>query len=297
MALLPCPAVSKKKQPPPVFPGLVDTHCHLDYSPMIDDLPATLARAAAAGVQRLVHIGCSRTSMARAVQLAETEREGLPPVYAVIGVHPHEATTLDDQAIAEIADLARSPKVVGIGESGLDYHYNRSPPEVQKAAMDRHLELAERLGKPIILHIRDAHADAMQIVDQRPPTRQGIIHCFTGGPEEARAWLDRGFMLSFSGISTFPSAKPLREAARDCPRDRLLLETDAPYLAPVPMRGRKNEPAYVAFTCANLALLRGEDPQTLARTAAANAERVLGLPPLAVTGAREQRPNAQLSES
>jgi len=273
--------VSKNKQPPPVFPGLVDTHCHLDYSPMIDDLPATLARAAAAGVTRVVHIGCSRTTMAKAVEIAEAPRPDLPPVYTVIGVHPHEATTVDDDAIAEIRALAQSPKVVGIGESGLDYHYNRSPPEIQQAAMARHLELAEELGRPIILHIRDAHADAMEIVDRLPPTRPGIIHCFTGGPEEAQAWLERGFLLSFSGISTFPSAKPLREAARTCPGDRLLLETDAPYLAPVPMRGRKNEPAYVAFTCANLAVLRDEDPHALALQAAANAERVLGLPAIA----------------
>ncbi len=291
--MLRCRAVSsKKKQTPPTLPGLVDTHCHLDYSPMVDDLPATLARAAAAGVTRVVHIGCSRTSMARAVAIAEAERPGLPPVYAVIGVHPHEATTVDDEAIAEITALAASPKVVGIGESGLDYHYNRSPPEVQKEAMDRHLELAERLGKPIILHIRDAHADAMAIIDRRPPSRPGIIHCFTGDPDEARGWLERGFFLSFSGISTFPSAKPLREAARTCPGDRLLLETDAPYLAPVPMRGRKNEPSYVAFTCANLAALRGEDPAALASQAAANAERALGLPAIADIGGREQRPEA-----
>lgn len=271
----------KKKQPPPTFQGLVDTHCHLDYSPMIDDLAGTLERAAAAGIERLIHIGCSLGSMTRAVELAEAERPGLPPVYAVIGVHPHEATTVDDAALATIEGLAASPKVVGIGESGLDYHYNRSPPEVQQRAMAAHIDLAERLRKPLILHIRDAHADAMEIVDRQPATRPGIIHCFTGGPEEAAGWLERGFYLSFSGIATFPSAAGLREAARTCPADRLLLETDAPYLAPVPMRGRKNEPAYVAFTCANLAALRGEDPLALARQAANNAELAFGLPPAA----------------
>lgn len=279
--LLPSARVSKHV--PPRIPGLVDTHCHLDYPPMIDDLDATLRRAAAAGVDRLIHIGCSRRSMARAVELAEAERPGLPPVYAVIGVHPHEATTLDEATLAELEALAASPRVLAIGESGLDYHYNRSPPATQQAAMARHIDLANRLGKPLVLHIRDAHDDALAIVDAQPCERPGIIHCFTGTPEEGARWLDRGFFLSFSGIATFPSATALQEAARACPGDRLLLETDAPYLAPVPMRGRKNEPAYVAFTCARLAALRGQDPADLALQAAANAERAFGLPPAAAS--------------
>lgn len=263
---------------PPHLPHLVDTHCHVDYAPMIDDLAGTLARAAAAGVERIIHVGCSRRSMARAVEIAEAHAAGPPEIYAVIGVHPHEATTLDDAALEEIAALARSPRVVAIGETGLDYHYDRSPRDVQQAAMARHLALAEEIGKPIVLHIRDAHQDALAIVDAAPPSRPGIIHCFTGTPEEGAAWLDRGFFLSFSGITTFPSAQGPRETARMCPPGRLLVETDAPYLAPVPMRGRKNEPAYVAFTCAQIAALRGQDPAALALEAAAASARAFGLP-------------------
>ena len=264
---------------PPHLPHLCDTHCHLDYAPMADDLPATLARAAAAGVERIIHIGCSRRSMAPAVALAEAHAAGAPEIFAAIGVHPHEASTFDDDAAAELAALARSPRVVAIGETGLDYHYDRSPRDAQRAAMARHLALADALHKPVVLHIRDAHADALAVVDATPPARPGIVHCFTGTPEEAAAWLDRGFFLSFSGIATFPSATGPREAARACPPGRLLLETDAPYLAPVPMRGRKNEPAFVAFTCAQLAALRGQDPRDLARESAAAAARAFGLPP------------------
>ena len=260
--------------PPPVFAGLIDTHCHLDYPPMSDDLPATLARAAAVGVERLVHIGCSPARWAPALALADAH----PQVHAAIGIHPHEAPLATDAALAELADLLVHPRVVAVGETGLDYFYDRSPRDVQRHALARQLELARHIGKPIVLHIRDAHADAWAVVDAQDPV-PGIIHCFTGTPDEARGWLDRGYHLSFSGIVTFPTAGPLREAARVCPQDRLVLETDAPYLAPVPVRGRKNEPAYVAYTCAQLAGLRGEPPAELARAAAANARALLHLPP------------------
>jgi len=258
---------------PPTIPGLIDTHCHLDYPPMSDDLDATLARAAAAGVEQLVHIACKPVAWASAVALINTHVQ----VYAVLGVHPHEAPLADEPALATLTDLLRHPKVVAVGETGLDYFYDRSPRGVQQHAMARHLELARAAGKPIVLHIRDAHADAWSVVDAQPSV-PGIIHCFTGTPDEARQWLDRGYHLSFSGIATFPNAPALREAARSCPRDRILLETDAPFLAPVPVRGRKNEPAFIAFTCAQLAQVRGEAPGVLAGAAAANARALLGLP-------------------
>lgn len=260
---------------PPVLPGLVDTHCHLDYPPMADDLAATLQRAAAAGVEQLIHIGCSRRTAAAAVALADAH----PQVFAAVGIHPHEADSADDAALAEIAALAAHPKVVAVGESGLDYFYKNSAPDAQQRALAAHLEIARAADKPLVLHIRDAHADALAVVDAAPPLpRRGVIHCFTGTPEEAAAWLARGYLLSFSGIATFPHADPLRAAARACPADRLLLETDAPYLAPVPVRGRKNEPANVAFTCAHLAAVRGEDPGELARRAGANARAFFRLP-------------------
>lgn len=258
---------------PPTIPGLIDTHCHLDYPPMSEDLAGTLERAAAAGVVRCVHIGCSPAAWAGALALAEAHEQ----VHAVIGIHPHEAMMADDAALRELAGLLTHPRVVAVGETGLDYFYDRSPRAQQLEAMARHLELARACEKPIVLHIRDAHADAWAVVDAQPPV-PGIIHCFTGTPDEARAWLDRGYHLSFSGIATFPSAPGPREAARICPADRFLLETDAPYLAPVPVRGRKNEPAYVAFTCAQLAQVRGEAPEQLARAATANARTLLKLP-------------------
>ncbi|HEY8375909.1 MAG TPA: TatD family hydrolase, partial [Nannocystis sp.] len=178
--------------PPPRLPGLVDTHCHLDYPPMADDLAGTLARAAAAGVEQLVHIGCSRKSAPRAVALVAPH----PHLFAAVGIHPHEASSVDDAAMAEIAALARDPKVVGIGETGLDYHYNRSPPDAQKRALAAHRELARELDKPLILHIRDAHADALEILDAAPPLpRRGIVHCFTGTPDDAEKWLARGYYL------------------------------------------------------------------------------------------------------
>lgn len=258
---------------PPRTPGLIDTHCHLDYSPMADDLAGTLARAAAAGVERCVHIGCSPGAWAPALAIAEAHAQ----VHAAIGIHPHEAVLADADALARLRELLVHPRVVAVGETGLDYHYDRSPRDTQRTAMAAQLELARGVGKPVVLHIRDAHADAWAIVDGQP-AHPGVVHCFTGTPDEARGWLDRGYHLSFSGIATFPNAPGLREAARICPRDRILLETDAPYLAPVPVRGRKNEPAFVAFTCAQLAAVRGEAPEELARAAGANARELLRLP-------------------
>jgi TatD DNase family protein len=174
---------------------------------------------------------------------------------------------------------AHRGRVVAIGETGLDCHYNFSPLPVQATALASHLELARQLDMPIVLHIRDAHEQAWAIVDAQPARQNpGIVHCFSGTPSEAREWVRRGWHLSFSGIATFSTAAPVLEAARQCPADRMLIETDAPYLAPQPMRGRKNEPAYVSFTCAIIAAARGASPETFASCTAANARRVLGLP-------------------
>ena len=269
----PPPSKPPPNKPPPI-PGLIDTHCHLDYAPMSDDLAATLARAADVGVTRFVHIGCTPAAWAPAIAIASAD----PRVHTAIGVHPHEAPLASEAALAELAVLLAHPRVVAVGETGLDYFYDRSPRDVQRDALAAHLGLARRVGKPIVLHIRDAHADAWAVIDAHPAV-PGIVHCFTGTPDEAREWLARGYHLSFSGIVTFPNAGPLREAARACPTDRILLETDAPYLAPGPVRGRKNEPANLAYTCAQLAGIRGEPPEELAAAAAANARALLALPP------------------
>lgn len=243
---------------------------------MADDLVGTLARMHAAGVEQCVHIGCSPGAWSAALALAHAH----PQVHAALGIHPHDAALADPAALTRLAELVIDPRIVAVGETGLDYFYDRAPPAVQRTAMAAQVELARAVDKPVVLHIRDAHADAWAVIDAVPAVA-GIVHCFTGTPDEARGWLDRGYHLSFSGIATFPNAPGLREAARVCPQDRILLETDAPYLAPVPVRGRKNEPAFVAFTCTLLAQVRGEAPEVLARAAGANARRLLRLPPFA----------------
>lgn len=265
---------SKPRPQPPEVPGLIDSHCHLDYAPMSDDLLATLARARAAGVEQLVHIGCSPTSMARAVELAREHEQ----VFASVGIHPHDARLLDDALLEQIEQLAvGEPKVIAIGETGLDYHYDFSPREAQLVAFARQIELARRLDMPLVLHIRDAHADAWSVLDEHPPrANPGVVHCFTGNRAEAERWLELGWHVSFSGIATFKTATELREAVLAVPSDRIMLETDAPYLSPEPLRGRKNEPANVAFTCVALASLRGEQPAALAHAAAANTRALFG---------------------
>lgn len=281
----------KKPRPtPPFVPGLIDSHCHLDYAPMSDDLGATLARAHAAGVEQFVHIGCSPDSMAPAVALARAQ----PRVFASVGIHPHEARHLDDALLAEIEQLASADEVVAIGETGLDYHYDLSPRDAQLVSFARQVELAKRLDLPLVLHMRDAdgrdadgrdadgrdaHADAWALLKEHPPRdNPGVVHCFTGTAAQAQRWLELGWHISFSGIATFKTAVELRRAAALVPSDRIMLETDAPYLAPEPLRGRKNEPANVAFTCVALAELRGQTAPELAKLAADNTRKLLRLP-------------------
>lgn len=269
-------------EPPPCVPGLVDAHCHLDYPPMTDDIDATLDAAARAGVVQLVHVGCSRRSLARAVTLARAHT----PVFAAVGIHPHEADTVDDAVLDDLAAMAEEPKVVAIGETGLDYHYDRSPRDRQRRELARHVALARRLDMPLVLHVRDAHGEAMSVIEHEGPRadRPGMVHCFTGGPAEAERWLQLGFLLSFSGIATFRRSDAIRDAARLCPSERIMLETDAPYLSPEPIRGRKNAPANVAFTCAHLAAARGESPEQLAQAAARNTRALLEMPEPAPEG-------------
>ena len=262
------------------MPGLIDSHCHLDYPPARDEFEATLERARAAGITALLHIGCDPSRFDPALEVvANAPAEG-PAIYTVLGVHPHDATALDESVLERMEREYARPQVVALGEMGLDYHYNRSPPAVQREAFGRQMDLARKLDAPIVLHIREAHEEAWDIVQAHPPRENdpGVVHCFTGTPEEANRWLQLGFCISFSGIATFKTAPGLREAAKNCPDDRILVETDAPFLAPEPMRGRKNEPANVAFTCARLAAERGERAEALALLAAQNTRRLFGLP-------------------
>jgi TatD DNase family protein len=262
---------------PPRVVGLVDAHCHLDYPPMSDDVDAVLAAAAAVGVQQLVHVACSLQTMDRGVALAAAHA----PVFCAVGIHPHEASTTDDAALAKVQALTAEPKVIAVGETGLDYFYDRSPRAAQQRSLAQHVELARRLELPLVLHVRDAHDEALAIVAETGPRSQrpGMVHCFTGTPAEGARWLDLGFDLSFSGVVTFPKSDALRDAARACPADRLHLETDAPYLSPVPVRGPGNQPAHVAFTCVHLAGVRGVAPTELAAAAATNTRALFALPP------------------
>lgn len=196
-------------------------------------------------------------------------------MFATIGVHPHDASKATAETFARLRELAAHPKVLAIGEIGLDYHYDFSPRDVQRAVFKQQLEIAAETGKPIVIHTREAWADTMALVGQAPGLPSaGIMHCFTGNPDQAREALDLGFHLSFGGVLTFPKAETVRAAARMTPEDRLLVETDCPYLAPAPHRGKRNEPAFVAEVARRLAEVRGRTPDEIAELTTRNFERL-----------------------
>jgi len=256
---------------------LIDTHCHLADPKLDGDLEGALERACIAGIAQIVSVGAIGTIECdrRTVEIAERHDN----VFAAIGVHPHDAKDCTPARIAELRELARSPRVVAIGESGLDFHYVHSPADAQEAALRRHLELASDLGKPIVIHCRNAEDRMIEIVRETAlPAAGGVIHCFTGNADAAARFLELGFYISFSGIVTFKNAATVREAARIVPDDRVMVETDAPYLAPEPYRGKRNEPALVRRTLEVLASLRAADPDALAALTASNASRLFRLP-------------------
>lgn len=251
---------------------LVDSHCHLDDSKFDEDREQTIERARAAGVERLLAIGTGNgpPDLEAAVRLAER----YDFIYATIGVHPHDAAKATEETFARLRALAAHPKVVAVGEIGLDYHYDFSPRPVQREVFARQLALAAEARKPIVIHTREAWEDTLEQVTDLP--HGGIMHCFTGDAAQARQALDRGFHLSFGGVLTFPKAESVREAARLAPADRLLVETDCPYLAPVPHRGKRNEPAFMVETVRRLAEVRGTAPEEIAEITTRNFERLCG---------------------
>src|SRR3954468_807831 len=255
---------------------MIDSHCHLDPQYFDADRAEVLARAREAGVEAFVCVGVGRGLEAprAAVALATAE----PDVYATVGVHPHDVAAMHESDWSALAELARRPRVVGVGETGLDYHYDHSPRELQQAAYRRFVTMARTARLAVVSPVRDAHADAATILREEK-AGDGVIHCFSGGVAEARAYLDLGQYLSFSGILTFKNAGNLREAAAFAPLDRILIETDAPYLAPIPHRGRKNEPAYIAETLAALAAVRGIPAAEVDAATATNTRRLFRLPP------------------
>jgi len=246
----------------------VDSHCHLNYKGLVEEQAAVLARARAAGVETMLNIS-TRASEWDAV-LATAERE--PDVFASVGVHPHDADTHPDVETSTLVARARHPKVVGIGESGLDFYYDKSDRDRQRASFRAHIAAARETGLPIIVHTRDAEADTHEILSDEigKGAFTGVIHCFTASRDFADKALALGLYISISGIVTFKNAKDLQETAKTIPQDRLLIETDSPFLAPVPHRGKPCEPAFVADTARFLADLRGEGVEQLAAATAAN---------------------------
>ncbi len=255
------------------LPPLVDSHCHLDPHYLPSGPDDVIARARAVGVIGFVVIGVGKDlAPARAaVALARTHADRIS---ATVGIHPHDASTLDDAAYAELASLAADPHVVAVGEIGLDYHYDHSPRDVQRTVFARLIALARAAKKPIVVHTREAAEDTISLLaSENARDVGGIIHCFSEDRPFAERALDLGFDVSFSGIVTFKTARAIQEVAAWAPLDRILVETDSPYLAPVPMRGKPCEPAYVAYTAARVAELRGIEAAALAEATTANAER------------------------
>jgi TatD DNase family protein len=251
---------------------LVDSHCHLDYYTAAE-LPDVLARAAEAGVAEMVTIG---TTLAQSDTLPALI-EGHPNLWCTAGVHPHHAAEAPIPTPESLAERARHPRVIGIGESGLDYFYDKSPRDVQADNFRAHIRGARLADVPLCIHARDADDDIILILKQERDREGGfdfLLHCFSSTRRLAEAALELGGYISFSGILTFPKSQEIRDIARDVPRDRLLVETDAPYLSPVPFRGKRNEPARVAHTAAVLAEVRGLTPDALADLTTANFRRL-----------------------
>jgi TatD DNase family protein len=264
---------------------LIDSHAHIDFPQFEEDRAAMLDRARAAGVSTLLAVGTGPgpEKLDAAIPYAEAHDW----IYTSVGIHPHEAKDVTEKHLDQLAALARHPKVIAWGEIGLDYHYDHSPREIQCRVFSQQMELARAAGLPIIIHCREAWSDCLDMLEAewRASGLGGILHCFGGTPDEARRGLDMGFFLSFAGNVTYPKAQNLRDAAQAAPLDRLLIETDAPYLAPVPHRGRRNEPAYVAEVARTVASVRNLPVEEIAAATAQNFRRLFQL-----DGKRAARP-------
>ena len=253
---------------------LIDSHCHLTYPGLVEEQPAVLARARAAGVGGMLAIATRQSEWADITALAARE----PDVWASLGIHPHEADGHMAVTVDTLVNAAAHPQVVALGESGLDYHYDKSDRARQRDNFVRHVEAARATGLPLVVHTREAEADTLAILGDgaRAGGLHGVIHCFTSSMAFARAALDLGMFISFSGIVTFRNAVAIHEVAAIVPAARLLVETDAPFLAPVPVRGRPCEPAFVAHTAAFVAGLRGVSVEELTATTTANFFELFG---------------------
>ncbi|MFL6352105.1 MAG: TatD family hydrolase [Bryobacteraceae bacterium] len=257
---------------------LVDSHCHLDDAQFDSDRPAVIERARRAGLKYLLAIGTGHgpPDLEAGVRLADS----YPFIYASVGVHPNDAAKVDPTTFIKLESLLHQPKVKALGEIGLDYHWG-VPKETQRPIFVRQLEIAAEARIPVIIHTRDAWEDTIAILRThwKPTGLPGVMHCFTGNPEAARECLDLGFHLAFGGVTTFPKAAEIREAARITPGDRLLLETDSPYLAPVPHRGKRNEPSFIMHSAELVASARATTLEELGTQTTANFEQLFRLNP------------------
>ena len=272
---------------------MIDSHAHLDSPRYTDDRDALLARAWEAGVDTILSIGIGDgpDTMHQALDLARAyaDRPGVPKIYATAGVHPHEARLADDAAYARLNDLLEQPEVLACGEIGLDYYYDYSPRDEQKRVFTRQMELAAAHRKPIVIHCRpsdnstNAWDDTLDMLESQwaPTGLGGILHCFTGEWAHARRAMDLGFMISFAGNITFPKAQPIRDVLVRVPLDRILIETDAPFLAPVPNRGKRNEPAWVAEVAAKVGEVKSLSAEEAAFRTTENFHRFFGTTPMA----------------
>jgi len=255
--------------------SLIDSHCHLDNPEFDADRDEVVQRALDAGVENMIAIGTGNgpPDLEAGIRLAEK----YPAFYATVGIHPHDAAKAGRPDFKNLSALLAHPKVVAVGEIGLDYHYDFSPRETQHAVFIEQMAIAAAANKPIVIHTREAWDDTLDLIEQHwtPHGIGGIMHCFSGGPAEAKRALDLGFHLSFGGIVTFPKSLDLQQAAKQAPSDRILVETDSPYLAPVPKRGKRNEPALLVHTVKKLADLRGESVEATSRQTTTNLQTLL----------------------
>ncbi|MBP2636746.1 MAG: ycfH [Firmicutes bacterium] len=252
---------------------LFDSHAHLDDNRFDNDRAEVIERAKEAGIVGIVNAGATMESSARSIALAEE----YDFIYAAVGIHPHDAKEASKCDYDQLAAWAVNPKVVAIGEIGLDYYYDLSPREVQQQVFIRQLDVARQCNKPFIIHDRDAHGDIMDILKKEAKGLTGVLHCYSGSWEMAKEVLKMGFYISFAGPVTYAKDGKLKEVATNVPLDRLLVETDCPYLTPKPYRGRRNEPAYVKFTAEEVAGVRGMDFAALAEAATANTKHLFGI--------------------
>lgn len=256
----------------------IDSHAHIEMDRFDADREEVIQRALDAGVEIIVNVGdgdVARDSHADAFRIAER----YPFIYTTVGVHPHEARLFDDELAAKLTDLSQHPKVIAWGEIGLDYYYDNSPRDAQRAAFRRQLQSARERNLPAVIHSRDAEADTLAILREewQGAGLPGVIHCFTGTREFAEAAIEMGFLISFSGVVTFKKSDDLRATARALPLDKILIETDSPFLAPQPFRGRRNEPAYVVETARALAAVRGLAPEEIGRVTSESFRRTFWL--------------------